>query len=226
VLDIFLGSGTTLLAAEQSGRRCLGVELDPAYVDVTISRWRELTGAEPRHLDLNAWWDEVCHQRGNPAGWPTGTVRLNDVITKELNKVVAITENGQPEEVSRLEAIVMAMVAKSMKGDVRAATTLLKIAGPAEEEAVRLQGERNMKQIEAGINKARAIMARVAAHDRAKPPCPKCDEYERAFRERRHIDTGEPDAPEATDFDEGCITWDPPFDEPSPLSGTPPTPSD
>ena len=44
VLDNFLGSGTTLLAAERTGRRCFGIELDPLYVDVAIRRWQAYTG--------------------------------------------------------------------------------------------------------------------------------------------------------------------------------------
>jgi DNA modification methylase len=44
VLDCFLGSGTTLLAAERTGRICRGVELDPLYVDTAIRRWQNLTG--------------------------------------------------------------------------------------------------------------------------------------------------------------------------------------
>ncbi|MCF8467662.1 MAG: ParB N-terminal domain-containing protein [Sneathiella sp.] len=48
VLDIFLGSGTTLIAAERTGRRFRGVEIDPAYVDVAIERWSALTGKELR----------------------------------------------------------------------------------------------------------------------------------------------------------------------------------
>lgn len=48
VLDIFLGSGTTLIAAERAGRRFRGVEIDPAYVDVALERWSALTGKEPR----------------------------------------------------------------------------------------------------------------------------------------------------------------------------------
>jgi hypothetical protein len=43
VLDPFLGSGTTILAAERSGRCAVGIELDPVYVDVTIRRWQRLT---------------------------------------------------------------------------------------------------------------------------------------------------------------------------------------
>ena len=47
VLDLFLGSGTTLIAAERTGRKFRGVELDPGYVDVAITRWSEKTGQEP-----------------------------------------------------------------------------------------------------------------------------------------------------------------------------------
>ncbi|AWL99668.1 site-specific DNA-methyltransferase [Bradyrhizobium amphicarpaeae] len=48
VLDLFLGSGTTLLAAERTGRRFRGVEIDPKYVDVALERWSAQTGLEPR----------------------------------------------------------------------------------------------------------------------------------------------------------------------------------
>jgi DNA modification methylase len=44
VLDSFLGSGTTLLAAERTGRICRGIELDPLYIDTAIRRWQNLTG--------------------------------------------------------------------------------------------------------------------------------------------------------------------------------------
>jgi DNA modification methylase len=44
VVDGFLGSGTSLVAAERSGRRCFGVELEPRYVDVAIERWTAMTG--------------------------------------------------------------------------------------------------------------------------------------------------------------------------------------
>lgn len=44
VLDPFMGSGSTLIAAERVGRACYGLELDPLYVDLTIRRWQRLTG--------------------------------------------------------------------------------------------------------------------------------------------------------------------------------------
>lgn len=46
VLDVFLGSGTTLLAAERTGRVFVGTAIDPLYVDVAIERWMEATGLE------------------------------------------------------------------------------------------------------------------------------------------------------------------------------------
>lgn len=49
VLDPFLGSGTTVLAAERTGRRARAIELDPLYVDVAIRRWQALTGGEAVH---------------------------------------------------------------------------------------------------------------------------------------------------------------------------------
>jgi DNA modification methylase len=48
VLDTFLGSGTTLVAAERTGRRCRGLEIDPGYVDVAVERWATVTGGQPR----------------------------------------------------------------------------------------------------------------------------------------------------------------------------------
>jgi hypothetical protein len=47
VLNIFLGSGTTLIAAERCGRRFRGLEIDPACVDVAIERWAAMTGGKP-----------------------------------------------------------------------------------------------------------------------------------------------------------------------------------
>ena len=48
VYDPFLGSGTTVIAAETTGRVCLGLELDPGYVDVIVTRWQTFTGGTAR----------------------------------------------------------------------------------------------------------------------------------------------------------------------------------
>jgi DNA modification methylase len=46
ILDCFMGSGTTILAAEKVGRRAYGLEIDPAYVDLAIRRWQSFTGRD------------------------------------------------------------------------------------------------------------------------------------------------------------------------------------
>lgn len=51
VLDAFGGSGTTLIAAEQLGRKCYMIELDPHYCDVIIARWEKLTGQKAEKLE-------------------------------------------------------------------------------------------------------------------------------------------------------------------------------
>lgn len=50
VLDTFLGSGTTLIAAERTNRRFAGCDIDPGYVDVALERWSSLTGLEPTRV--------------------------------------------------------------------------------------------------------------------------------------------------------------------------------
>lgn len=54
VLDVFLGSGTSLIAAERTDRRFRGLDVDPAYVDVALARWQAMTGKEPRRLSTEA----------------------------------------------------------------------------------------------------------------------------------------------------------------------------
>lgn len=56
ILDPFGGSGTTLIAAERSGRRARLIELDPYYVDAAVARWAKFTGQTPRRENV---WDPV-----------------------------------------------------------------------------------------------------------------------------------------------------------------------
>jgi DNA modification methylase len=60
VLDGFLGSGTTVIAAERTGRRGFGTELDPAYVDTLIRRWQNLTGDFARHAESGRTFDDLA----------------------------------------------------------------------------------------------------------------------------------------------------------------------
>ena len=62
VLDGFLGSGTTVVAAERTGRRCYGLELDPGYVDTAIRRWQALTGGTARHAASGRSFDDIARE--------------------------------------------------------------------------------------------------------------------------------------------------------------------
>ena len=59
VLDAFLGSGTTLIACERVGRRFVGLDIDPIYVDVALRRWRTLTGQDPVRVSDGRLFSEL-----------------------------------------------------------------------------------------------------------------------------------------------------------------------
>ena len=63
VYDCFLGSGTTLIAAEQTGRVCYGVEVDQKYVDVTVRRWQQYTGKKAILDGDGRTFDELAEER-------------------------------------------------------------------------------------------------------------------------------------------------------------------
>jgi DNA modification methylase len=62
VLDGFVGSGTTVIAAERTGRRCYGIELDPVYVDTIIRRWQGLTGGSADHAASGRGFDDLARE--------------------------------------------------------------------------------------------------------------------------------------------------------------------
>ncbi len=70
VLDGFLGAGSTLLAADQTGRVCYGIEIDPRYVDVTLHRWIALTGEVPVELGSGRRFEPPPEDDDLPATTP------------------------------------------------------------------------------------------------------------------------------------------------------------
>jgi DNA modification methylase len=63
VLDPFTGSGTTILAAEQIGRRAYAMDIDPQYVDVAIRRWQQYTRRDAVHSPSGKTFDELAAER-------------------------------------------------------------------------------------------------------------------------------------------------------------------
>ena len=63
VYEPFSGSGTTIIAAEQTGRCCYAVELNPAYVDVAVKRWQDFTGQEATLEGSGETFDAMAAKR-------------------------------------------------------------------------------------------------------------------------------------------------------------------
>ncbi|MBL8705978.1 MAG: site-specific DNA-methyltransferase, partial [Rhodospirillales bacterium] len=63
ILDAFLGSGSTLIAAEKTGRRCYGLELEPKYVDVAIERFRQHSGQDAVHAETGKTFTQLKAER-------------------------------------------------------------------------------------------------------------------------------------------------------------------
>lgn len=65
VLDLFGGSGSTLIGAEQTGRKAYLMELDPKYVDVTIKRWQDFTGKQAVHEETKKTYQEMENEKNS-----------------------------------------------------------------------------------------------------------------------------------------------------------------
>ena len=63
ILDLFGGSGTTLIASEETNRQCNIMELDPKYVDTIIRRWQKQTGDEATLESTGKTFEEICIER-------------------------------------------------------------------------------------------------------------------------------------------------------------------
>ncbi len=67
VLDLFGGSGSTLIACDKHHRTCVTLELDPRYVDVIVKRWQAWTGQSATLVESNATFDEIAQNRNQRA---------------------------------------------------------------------------------------------------------------------------------------------------------------
>jgi DNA modification methylase len=63
IYEPFSGSGTTIIAAEMTGRSCLAIEIDPAYVDVAVQRWQAFTGQHAKLEGAGTPFADVAAER-------------------------------------------------------------------------------------------------------------------------------------------------------------------
>jgi DNA modification methylase len=91
IVDPFLGSGTTLIAAERIGRRCFAIEFEPVYVDTAIRRWQGMTHCDALLEGDGRSFDEIAAERSEQDGDDT-CGPATDLEGKE-------TESGNTEEV-------------------------------------------------------------------------------------------------------------------------------
>jgi len=61
-LDCFGGSGSTMIAAEKTGRRCRMMEIEEKYVDTIIRRWQEFTGRDAIHQETGKTFNELAQE--------------------------------------------------------------------------------------------------------------------------------------------------------------------
>jgi DNA modification methylase len=92
VLDPFLGSGTTLIAAERTGRRCHGIEIDPVYVDTIIRRWQAFTGDTARHVATGQAFNEErgakCTRNSEPNTASGTASRRPTVVSRKASRAM------------------------------------------------------------------------------------------------------------------------------------------
>lgn len=94
VLDGFLGSGSTLIAAERTGRVCYGIELDPLYVDAIVRRWEKATGRSALLESTGESFAEVTARRASEAQQASAPAapadgRRPDVVVRSRVRAVA-----------------------------------------------------------------------------------------------------------------------------------------
>jgi len=85
VLDSYLGSGSVLLACEEIGRHCYGVEIDPLYVDVAVRRWQNATGKDAVFADTGEIFNERADRMRTAAAT---TVGVGGIETPTMTPIV------------------------------------------------------------------------------------------------------------------------------------------
>lgn len=79
ILDPFLGGGTTMIASEETKRRCIGIELDPKFVDSSVLRWQKLSGLDAIHVVSGLTFSELANRRSEGSAADAATFGAGSV---------------------------------------------------------------------------------------------------------------------------------------------------
>jgi len=102
VYEPFSGSGTTIMAAELTGRVCLAIELNPAYVDVAVERWQTFTGLSAIHEATGKTYEDMKDARYDPAKNSAGS--YNDGISALREKHASKSGKKQARKAAGADA--------------------------------------------------------------------------------------------------------------------------
>jgi DNA modification methylase len=86
VFEPFSGSGTTIIAAEMTGRHCYAIELNPAYVDVAVKRWEQFSGSKATLDGDGRTFEQIDEARYAKTGAPDNSAASYDAAIGELRK--------------------------------------------------------------------------------------------------------------------------------------------
>jgi hypothetical protein len=188
VLDAFMGSGTTLIAAEKTGRIAYGLELDPAYIDVAIRRYQAYTGKAATLAETGQTFAEVAAARGiplpeggNTSPSPAATADMVEVPlrgtplpecgaagsgTVPVTAADALAESGSPSAAATAARSVL--LPGSGKGKTRSDTVPVATADAPAEPRQTLSVESAARRLPLSDGQA----SRVAAGVRTAAPAP------------------------------------------------------
>jgi DNA modification methylase len=97
VYDPFVGSGTTIIAAERTGRMSYCMEIDPRYIDVAVQRWQAFTGRDAVHAASGKTFDELAEQRQRDASLPCALAGQPELSRPQFRAYTARRRRAAPK---------------------------------------------------------------------------------------------------------------------------------
>jgi DNA modification methylase len=104
VFEPFMGSGTTLIAAETTGRVCFGIELNPAYADVAVERWQQFTGANAVLADTGETFADLEAKKADGMNAPLLPGRIEHWTLARLRPYARNAKTHDADQVAKIAA--------------------------------------------------------------------------------------------------------------------------